>query len=225
MKYTYLGQSSFLLETDTHKFLFDPFISPNPLAKTIDITKIEADYILVSHGHEDHVADLVVLAKQTKAKVIATPEIISWVNKQGVDNVHSMNYGKYTFDFGMVRMVWATHSSSLPDGSYGGNPAGFVLELDGKQIYFAGDTGLTIEMKLLAELYKLNYAILPIGGNYTMNVDDAAIAANYINCDKIIGIHYDTFPVIEIDSANAIENFKRAQKTLLLPAIGETILL
>jgi L-ascorbate metabolism protein UlaG (beta-lactamase superfamily) len=225
MKYTYLGQSSFLLETDTHKFLFDPFISPNPLAKTIDITKLQADYILVSHGHEDHVADLIVLAKQTKAKVIAMPEIISWVNKQGVDNVHSMNYGKYTFDFGMVRMVWATHSSSLPDGSYGRNPAGFVLELDGKQIYFAGDTGLTIEMKLLAELYKLNYAILPIGGNYTMNVDDAAIAANYINCDKIIGIHYDTFPVIEIDSANAIENFKRAQKTLLLPAIGETILL
>lgn len=225
MKYTYFGQSSFLLETDTHKFLFDPFISPNPLAKTIDITKLEADYILVSHGHEDHVADLIVLAKQTKAKVIAMPEIINWVNKQGVDNVHSMNYGKYTFDFGTVRMVWATHSSSLPDGSYGGNPAGFVLELDGKQIYFAGDTGLTIEMKLLAELYKLNYAILPIGGNYTMNVDDAAIAANYINCDKIIGIHYDTFPVIEIDSANAIENFKRAQKTLLLPAIGETIVL
>ncbi|MBY0542100.1 MAG: metal-dependent hydrolase [Sphingobacteriaceae bacterium] len=225
MKYTYFGQSSFLLETDTHKFLFDPFISPNPLAKTIDITKLEADYILVSHGHEDHVADLIVIAKQTKAKVIAMPEIINWVNKQGVDNVHSMNYGKYTFDFGTVRMVWATHSSSLPDGSYGGNPAGFVLELDGKQIYFAGDTGLTIEMKLLAELYKLNYAILPIGGNYTMNVDDAAIAANYINCDKIIGIHYDTFPVIEIDSANAIENFKRAQKTLLLPAIGETIVL
>lgn len=225
MKYTYFGQSSFLLETDTHKFLFDPFISPNPLAKTIDITKLQADYILVSHGHEDHVADLIVLAKQTKAKVIAMPEIISWVNKQGIDNVHSMNYGKYTFDFGTVRMVWATHSSSLPDGSYGGNPAGFVLELDGKQIYFAGDTGLTIEMKLLAELYKLNYAILPIGGNYTMNVDDAAIAANYINCDKIIGIHYDTFPVIEIDSANAIENFKRAQKTLLLPAIGETIVL
>ena len=224
MKYTYFGQSSFLLETDSHKLLFDPFISHNPLAKAIDITQLKADYILISHGHEDHVADLVLLAKQTNAKVIAVPEIISWVNKQGVENVHSMNYGKYTFDFGTVRMVWATHSSSLPDGSYGGNPVGFVLELDGKQIYFAGDTGLTIEMKLLAELYKLNYAILPIGGNYTMDVD-AAIAANYINCDKIIGIHYDTFPVIEIDSANAIENFKRAQKTLLLPAIGETILL
>lgn len=223
MNYTYLGQSSFLLETDSHKLLFDPFISHNPLAKAIDITQLKADYILISHGHEDHVADLVLLAKQTNAKVIAVPEIISWVNKQGVENVHSMNYGKYTFDFGTVRMVWATHSSSLPDGSYGGNPVGFVLELDGKQIYFAGDTGLTIEMKLLAELYKLNYAILPIGGNYTMDVDDAVIAANYINCNQIIGIHYDTFPVIAIDSKTAVESFKRAQKTFLLPAIGETI--
>ena len=223
MKYTYFGQSSFLLETDSHKLLFDPFISHNPLAKAIDITQLKADYILISHGHEDHVADLVLLAKQTNAKVIAVPEIISWVNKQGVENVHSMNYGKYTFDFGTVRMVWATHSSSLPDGSYGGNPVGFVLELDGKQIYFAGDTGLTIEMKLLAELYKLNYAILPIGGNYTMDVDDAVIATNYINCNQIIGIHYDTFPVIAIDSKTAVESFKRAQKTLLLPAIGDTI--
>lgn len=223
MNYTYLGQSSFLLETDSHKLLFDPFISHNPLAKAIDITQLKADYILISHGHEDHVADLVLLAKQTNAKVIAVPEIISWVNKQGVENVHSMNYGKYTFDFGTVRMVWATHSSSLPDGSYGGNPVGFVLELDGKQIYFAGDTGLTIEMKLLAELYKLNYAILPIGGNYTMDVDDAVIAADYINCNQIIGIHYDTFPVIAIDSKTAVESFKRAQKTLLLPAIGDTI--
>ena len=225
MKYTYFGQSSFLLETETHKFLFDPFISPNPLAKEIAMDKIEADYILVSHGHEDHVADLIEIAKQTKAKVIAIPEVIAWVNKHGVENVHPMNYGKYNFDFGTVRMVWATHSSSLPDGSYGGNPAGFVLELEGKQIYFAGDTGLTIEMKLLAELYKLDYAILPIGGNYTMDTDDAIISANYINCNKIIGIHYNTFPVIEIDTQHAIESFKKANKTLLLPAIGEAIIL
>lgn len=225
MKYTYYGQSSFLLETETTKLLFDPFISENPLAKDIDISKIEADYILVSHGHGDHVGDLIEIAKQTKAQVIAMPEVIGWVMKQGVENVHPMNYGKYTFDFGTVRMVWATHSAGLPDGSYGGNPAGFVLELEGKQIYFAGDTGLTVEMKLLAELYNLNYAILPIGGNYTMDPDDAVIASNYIDCDKIIGVHYDTFPVIEIDSKVAIESFKRAQKTLLLPAIGETIIL
>lgn len=224
MKYTYYGQSCFLLETEAgKKFLFDPFISQNPLAKHIDISKIEADYILVSHGHGDHVADLVTLAKQTKAQVIAIPEVIGWVSKQGIENVHPMNFGKHTFDFGKVRMVWATHSAGLPDGSYGGNPAGFVLELDAHQIYFAGDTGLTIEMKLLAELYKLDYAILPIGGNYTMDVDDAVIASNYINCNKVIGVHYDTFPVIAIDSHMAVESFKRAHKTLLLPAIGETI--
>lgn len=223
MKYTYYGQSCFLLETDTHKFLFDPFISQNPLAAEIDLTKIEADYILVSHGHGDHVGDLISLAKQTKATIIAIPEVIGWVMKQGVEHVHPMNFGKFKFDFGTVRMVWATHSAGLPDGGYGGNPAGFVLELDGKQIYFAGDTGLTLEMKLLADLYKLDYAILPIGGNYTMDVDDAVIAADYINCSKIIGVHYDTFPVIEIDSKMAVESFKRAQKQLLLPAIGEMI--
>lgn len=225
MKYTYYGQSSFLLETETKKFLFDPFISQNPLAKEIDLAKIEADYILVSHGHGDHVGDLISLAKQTKATIIAIPEVIGWVMKQGIENVHPMNFGKYKFDFGTVRMVWAAHSAGLPDGSYGGNPAGFVLELDGKQIYFAGDTALTLEMKLLAELYKLDYAILPIGGNYTMDVDDAVIAADYINCSKIIGVHYDTFPVIEIDSKMAIESFKRTQKQLLLPKIGETITL
>ncbi|MEE1946580.1 metal-dependent hydrolase [Pedobacter sp. KR3-3] len=224
MKYTYYGQSCFLLETEAgKKFLFDPFISPNPLAAHIDTTKIEADYILVSHGHGDHVADLVALAKQTQATVISIPEIAGWLGKQGIEKVHPMNFGKYTFDFGKIRMVWATHSSGLPDGSYGGNPAGFVLELDQHQIYFAGDTGLTLEMKLLAELYKLDYAILPIGGNYTMDVDDAVIAANYVNCDKIIGVHYDTFPVIAIDSETAVESFKRAHKILLLPAIGETI--
>lgn len=223
MKYTYYGQSCFLLETETKKFLFDPFITQNPLAAEIDISKIEADYILISHGHGDHVGDLITLAKQTEAIVIAIPEVIDWVMKQGVKNVHPMNFGKYTFDFGTVRMVWATHSSGLPDGSYGGNPAGFVLELDQKQIYFAGDTGLTLEMKLLADLYRLDYAILPIGGNYTMDVDDAVIAANYINCNQIIGVHYDTFPVIAIDSHIAVESFKRAQKRLLLPAIGETI--
>lgn len=225
MKYTYYGQSCFLLETSSVKLLFDPFISGNPLAKDIDVSKIEADYILVSHGHGDHVGDLVDIAKRTKAKVICMPEIAGWLQKQGVTNIHDMNIGKFKFDFGAVRMVTATHSSSLPDGSYGGNPAGFVLDIDGMQIYFAGDTGLTLDMKLLAELYQLEYAILPIGGNYTMDPDDAVIAAEYVNCSKVIGVHYDSFPVITIDKDFALETFKRAQKTLLLPAIGETIVL
>ena len=225
MKYTYYGQSCFLLETSSVKLLFDPFISGNPLAKEIDVEKIDADYILVSHGHGDHVADLVDIAKRTNAKVICMPEIAGWLQKQGVTNIHDMNIGKFKFDFGTVRMVTATHSSSLPDGSYGGNPAGFVLDVDGTQIYFAGDTGLTLDMKLLAELYQLEYAILPVGGNYTMDPDDAVIAAEYVNCSKVIGVHYDSFPVIAIDKDFALETFKRAQKTLLLPAIGETIAL
>jgi len=225
MKYTYYGQSCFLLETSSAKLLFDPFISGNPLAKHIKVEEIAADYILVSHGHGDHVADLVDIAKRTNAKVICMPEIAGWVQKQGVTNIHDMNIGKFKFDFGTVRMVSATHSSSLPDGSYGGNPVGFVLDVDGMQIYFAGDTGLTLDMKLLAELYQLEYAILPIGGNYTMDPDDAVIAAAYVNCDKVIGVHYDSFPVISIDKNFAVESFKRAQKTLLLPAIGETLAL
>lgn len=225
MKYTYYGQSCFLLETSSAKLLFDPFISGNPLAKHIKVEEIAADYILVSHGHGDHVADLVNIAKRTNAKVICMPEIAGWLQKQGVTNIHDMNIGKFKFDFGTVRMVSATHSSSLPDGSYGGNPAGFVVDVDGMQIYFAGDTGLTLDMKLLAELYQLEYAILPIGGNYTMDPDDAVIAASYVNCDKVIGVHYDSFPVISIDKNFAMESFKRAQKTLLLPAIGETLAL
>lgn len=223
MNYTYYGQSCFLLEAAGKKLLFDPFISGNPLAKEIDITKIEADYIFVSHGHGDHVADLVTVAKQTNATVVAMPEITGWVEAQGVKNIHSMNFGSVTFDFAKVRMVSALHSSSLPDGSYAGNPAGFVLELEGKQIYFAGDTGLTVEMKILADLYRLDYAIMPIGGNYTMDVEDALIATSYIKCDNVIGVHYNTFPVIKIDTEEAIDKFKREHKTLLLPEVGETI--
>lgn len=223
MKYTYYGQSCFLLEAEGNKFLFDPFISHNPLAKHIDINKIEADYILVSHGHGDHVADLVAIANRTNAKVIAIVEVAAWISKQGVKNVTDINFGKSKFDFGTLRTVWATHSSANPDNSYGGNPAGFVLELEGKSVYFAGDTALTLEMKLLAELYTLDYAILPIGGHYTMDVDDAVIASRYLGCDKIIGVHYNTFPPITIDTEQAKATFQKESKTLLLPAIGESI--
>lgn len=223
MKYTYYGQSCFLLEADGKKFLFDPFITPNELASAVDTTKIEADYILVSHGHGDHVADLALLGKQTGAVIIAMPEVAAWAEKQGLTNIHQMNYGSAKFDFGKLRMVWATHSSSMPDGSYGGNPAGFVLETGGKAIYYAGDTSLNLDMKILADLYNLDYAILPIGGNYTMDVDDALISTKYINCSKVIGVHYNTFPAIEIDTKEAVEKFNREGKTLLLPEIGETI--
>jgi len=223
MKYTYYGQSCFQLEADGKKFLFDPFISGNSLAKHIDIQSIEADYILVSHGHGDHVADIVQIANQTNAQVIAMVEVADWITRQGVKNVTDINFGKSKFDFGTLRTVWAVHSSSNPDSSYGGNPAGFVLELEGKSIYYAGDTALTTEMKLLADLHSLDYAILPIGGHYTMDVDDALVATKYLECERAIGVHYNTFPPIQIDPEAAVAKFKRENKVLLLPAIGETI--
>lgn len=223
MKYTYYGQSCFQLEADGKKFLFDPFISGNSLAKHIDIQSIEADYILVSHGHGDHVADIVQIANQTNAQVIAMVEVADWITRQGVKNVTDINFGKSKFDFGTLRTVWAVHSSSNPDSSYGGNPAGFVLELEGKSIYYAGDTALTTEMKLLADLHSLDYAILPIGGHYTMDVDDALVATKYLECERVIGVHYNTFPPIQIDPEAAVAKFKRENKVLLLPAIGETI--
>jgi L-ascorbate metabolism protein UlaG (beta-lactamase superfamily) len=223
MKFTYYGQSCFLLEAEGKKFLFDPFIIRNPIAKDINVDAIEADYILVSHGHADHIDDLVSIANRSNAQVIAMVEVADWIKKQGVKNVIDINFGKSKFDFGILRTVWAVHSSANPDGSYGGNPAGFVLQLEGKTVYFAGDTALTLEMKLLADLHKLDYAILPIGGHYTMDVDDALVATKYLECDKVIGVHYNTFPPIQVDTVEAIAKFKRENKTLLLPGIGETI--
>lgn len=223
MTFTYYGQSCFLLETNGIKILFDPFILQNPLATGVDTKRIAADYIFVSHGHSDHVADLAVMAKQTNAHVYAMVEVASWASKQGIKKVEGLNFGIQHFPFGQVRTVHALHSSSNPDGSYGGNPAGFVFNLDGKQIYFAGDTALTYDMKILAELHTLDYAILPIGGWYTMDVSDALVASNWVNCNKVIGVHYNTFPPITIDTGQAVKQFEQAGKSLLLPEIGQTI--
>jgi L-ascorbate metabolism protein UlaG (beta-lactamase superfamily) len=220
MKTTYYGQSTIMIETEGKKLLFDPFITPNPAAKHIDIHALKPDYILVSHGHGDHVADLVAIQKSSGAKVICIAEIATWLGKQGIE-AHGMNIGGgFNFDFGRVKMVNAVHSSTLPDGSSGGNPAGFVLYSGGKKIYFAGDTALTYDMKLLED-ENLDWAFLPIGDNYTMGVDDAIKATDFINCKNIIGVHYDTFPVIAIDKEKVTEKFIKAGINIKLPAIGE----
>jgi L-ascorbate metabolism protein UlaG (beta-lactamase superfamily) len=223
MKVTYYGQSTIEIEANGKKLLFDPFITYNELAKDIDVTSLKPDYILVSHGHGDHIADLVTVQKQSGAKVICIAEIAGWLGNQGIDNVHGMNIGGgFNFDFGRVKMVNAVHSSALPDGSNGGNPAGFVIYAEGKAIYFAGDTALTYDMKLLED-ENLNWAFLPLGDNYTMGADDAIKASAFINCKNIIGIHYDSFPVIKIDKGEVAEKFLKAGLNLKLPAIGETL--
>lgn len=225
MKTTYYGQSTFEIETGGKKLLFDPFISPNPMAKAIDINNLKPDYILVSHGHGDHVADLLAIQKNSGAVIICIAEIAGWLEKQGIKNAHGMNIGGgFDFDFGRVKMVNAVHSSTMPDGSAGGNPAGFLIKAEGKSIYYAGDTALTYDMKLLAD-EKLDWAFLPIGDNYTMGADDAVKACDFINCRNVIGMHYDTFPVIKIDKAEVKQKFIQAQLNLKLPEIGETMTL
>jgi L-ascorbate metabolism protein UlaG (beta-lactamase superfamily) len=223
-KVTYLGHSCFQIQTEGLTILTDPFIAGNALAKSIDVSALKADFILVSHGHDDHVADLVQLAKQTKAKVLCNFEIHTWLNAQGVDNTHAMNIGGgWPYNIGRVKMVNAVHSSSLPDGSYGGCAAGFVVENEKETFYFAGDTALTYDMKLLAEEFKVSFAFLPIGDNFTMNIDDAVLAAKFVGTKQVIGMHYDTFPYIKIDQNEAIEKFAAKGIELFLFKIGQTI--
>ena len=224
MNITYYGHSCFGVEINGKHLLFDPFISSNELAKSIDINTVKADYILISHGHFDHIADAVAIAKRTGAKVICCWEIYVWLGKQGIENIHPMNTGgKVKLDFGNVKCVKAEHSSSLPDGTYGGNPMGFVIESSQGNFYYAGDTALTYDMKLIGEYRKVDFAFLPIGDNFTMGVDNAIIAADFIHCNDIIGMHYDTFGYIKIDHTEAIKKFERSGKLLSLMNIGETI--
>ena len=226
MKLSYYGHSTFLLEIKGLNLLFDPFITPNELAKNIDVNSIPADYILVSHGHEDHVADAVSIAKRTGATVVSNFEIVSWFGVQGVEKGHPMNHGgSWSFDFGSVKYVNAVHSSVLPDGTYGGNPGGFIISSDEGNVYYAGDTALTYDMKLIGDTANISHAILPIGDNFTMGVDDAVIAAEFVGCNEIIGMHYDTFGYIEINKEEAKGKFSTAGKTLTLLNIGETIAL
>ena len=224
MNLTYFGQSCFLLETAGKKILFDPFITPNELAKDIDVNSIEADFILVSHGHEDHTADLVDIAKRTGALVICSFEIMVWLNNKGVSNCHPMNLGgQRNFDFGKVKMVFAAHSNSLPDGTYGGTAAGFIIETEGKTLYYSGDTALMQEMKLFGDMYHFDTAFLPIGDNFTMGIEDAIMASKFIKCSNIIGMHYDTFGYIKIDKDEALAKFDNAGLRLTLIDIGSSV--
>ena len=224
MKLTNYGHACFAVETGGKRLLFDPFISPNPLAKEIDIKTVAADFILVSHGHGDHVADVVDIAKRTGATLIAPFEVGDWFEKKGVKNVQAMNHGGGAkTDFGRVKLTAAVHSSSMPDGSYGGNPCGFVIEASEGNFYYSGDTALTYDMKLIGEQTSLNFAVLPIGDFFTMDIHDAVRAAEFVGTPKIVGVHYDTFPPIEIDHAVALKVARGAGKELLLPKIGEAL--
>lgn len=224
MRLTYYGHASFAVETGGHHLLFDPFITPNEAARSIDVDAIRADHILLSHGHGDHVADCITIAKRTNALVIASAEVEAWVTGQGHHHAHPMNHGgKRTFAFGTVKCVNAVHSSGMPDGSYGGNPMGFVVTTAEGSFYYSGDTALTMDMQLIPKWAKLDFAVLPIGDNYTMGYEDAVEAARMVQCKRVVGVHYDTFSHIRIDKAAARQAFTDAGMELLLPEIGATI--
>lgn len=225
MKVRYLSHSCFQIEIDGKLLIIDPFIKPNPLAEAVKFEELKADYILITHGHWDHVADAVELLKQTGATLICQFDLVGWFQKQGVENqAIGLNVGgKVALPFGVVRMVQAVHSSSLPDGSYGGTATGFIIQAEDKTVYYSGDTALFGDMKMFAELYKPQIAFLPVGGNFTMDVDDALIAARWLHVNKVIGMHFDTFPPIQVHNDNAIEHARTQGIDLHLLQINQTI--
>ena len=227
MKVTYYGHSCVAFDFNGTKVLIDPFIRHNPLAKAIDVASLDPDYIFLTHAHFDHVADMKEIQQQSGATVAAVVETAAWVRKQGVaeDKVMEFNFGgTLNLPFGTVKIVYALHTNSTPEGDYAGVPVGYVFTVGDKGIYVAGDTALTMEMKLLADM-GLDWAILPIGGHYTMDVDAAIKAAQFAECKQIIGVHYNTFPPITIDTDEVAEKFASKGLTVHLPAVGEDIAL
>lgn len=223
MKITFYGHASLGIEVGGKNIIVDPFITGNPQAAAIDINSLKADYILLTHAHGDHVLDVEAIAKNTNAVIVSNAEIATYYGNKGFKS-HPMNHGGgWKFDFGNVKYVTAIHSSSFPDGSYGGNPGGFVIEGEHKNIYIAGDTALTYDMKLIPLRTELDLVILPIGNNFTMDVEDAIIASDFVECDKILGYHFDTFGYIEINHEEAIRKFFDKGKDLMLLQIGESI--
>jgi L-ascorbate metabolism protein UlaG (beta-lactamase superfamily) len=223
MKITFYGHASLGITIAGIHIIVDPFISANAKASHIDINSLEADYILLTHAHQDHILDVEVIAKRTNAVIVSNAEIASYYSKKGFQS-HPINHGgSWNFEFGNLKYVNAIHSSSFPDGTYGGNPGGFVIEGERKNIYIAGDTALSMDMKLIPLRTKLDLAILPIGNNFTMDVEDAIIASDFLECDKILGYHYDTFGYIEINKDQAIKQFFDKGKDLMLLNIGDSI--
>lgn len=212
MKITYLGHAAFMLSENGLNVLTDPFLSESPVRNNLNCD-VKADYILVSHGHPDHLGDTVNLASKYNSRVVSIFEVATYLSKKGVENIAPMNIGgKLNTEFGYVKMCQAVHSSSIMEGDeriYGGIAAGFIINFFEKIIYFAGDTALFYDMKLIGDLNKIDVAFLPVGGNFTMDVDEALYALDLIKPKMVIPMHYNTWPVINAD----IEKFLKGAET------------
>lgn len=224
MQITYFGHSCFQVLIDGVTILFDPFITPNELASNVDVDSIQPDVMCLTHGHADHVADAIEIARRSGCSVVCNYEVGEWVKENEIENVVQMNHGgTMTFHSVNMKMVNAIHSSSLPDGRYGGNPGGFVVYSNDECFYYAGDTALHTDMRLIGEDFKLGLAFLPIGDVFTMDARDASKAADMVRCDDVIGMHYNTFPPIAINEEDAKREFAENGQELTLMNIGEVI--
>lgn len=222
----FYGHASFQLTIGSSKVVFDPFIVNNPLASAagIELDSIEADFILVTHAHYDHVADVIELAQKTGATIVSTPEVCAWAKRNGIENCFEGNLGgTLHLPFGDITIVRADHSSSFPDGSYGGVATGFVIEAEGKRLYISGDTALFSDMALFAAKGLIDVAMLCIGGHYTMGHEDAAMAASLLKAKAVVGMHYDTFPPLLLNREAASAAFSAVGSPLHLLGAGESL--
>lgn len=220
-KIIFHGQSFLEIKTKSHTILIDPFITGNPLCD-VKAADVKCDYIILTHAHGDHFGDTIQLAQKNDATVIAMVELADSIEDKVKS--HGMNLGGgYNFDFGRVKLTLAHHSSSTNDGRYMGDPAGILLSVDGKCIYHAGDTALFYDMKLIGEMNKIDIAFLPIGDNFTMGVDDAVKAVEFVNPEMTVPIHYNTFPVIKADANDFKRKVESIGKKCTVLAPGEAI--
>jgi L-ascorbate metabolism protein UlaG (beta-lactamase superfamily) len=224
MKLTYWGHSCFLIETGTHTLLIDPFLTGNPKAP-VSPAQVRCDFILLSHGHNDHLGDTIDIARRVNATVISNHEIVTYCARQGVAG-HGMNTGgSHEFPFGRVKMTPAWHSSGYEtaDGFlYMGNPMGMLITSNGKTIYHAGDTALFGDMKLIGDMHKIDVALLPIGDNYTMGIDDAVKAVEFLRPRVTIPMHYNTFEVIACDPQEFVKKCRAIRAKVEVVEVGKS---
>ncbi len=223
MKLKYFSHSAFLITTDNGKqILIDPFLDENPTSP-VKSKDVNADYIILTHGHGDHIGDAFKIAKRTEPLFICVNELANYCTEQGF-KAHNMHIGGgYNFDFGRVKFTIAHHGSKTPDNQYTGEPAGVVISINGKNIYHTGDTGLFLDMKLIGELNKIDYMLLPIGDNFTMGIDDAVKAVEFVNPGTAIPMHYNTFPVIKADPLEFKSKVEASGRKVVVLGFGEEI--
>jgi L-ascorbate metabolism protein UlaG (beta-lactamase superfamily) len=219
---TYLGHAAFLVEGTKARIVIDPFLTDNPLA-TAKPEEIEVDYVLLTHGHGDHIGDALAIAKANKATIVAPFELAGYCANLGAET-HPMHIGgAYNFDFGRVKLTIAHHGSAAPDGTYTGNPCGFLVTMDSKIFYHAGDTGLFLDMKLIGEMNKIDVAVLPIGDNFTMGIEDAVKAAEFLKAGLYVPMHFKTFDVIDVEPADFVDKVKSKGLKAQILAVGESL--